>query len=173
MKVIENDDTSTVNRRKHKNSVINQKAKINESTDTNTNDNKKDTQTVHERKHKKSIINRRNHNNSIIKKDEIPIKIIENEDANNELDNINISIYMNSYEFNDLSKECQKIVEESKNDPNKQFYVGQSLIEGKNDFPQNIQLGFQYIFKLNKEKNIDSIIYYVKILLKDKNKYWI
>ena len=100
------------------------------------------------------------------------VKFMASKGINFDTENVsNAMATLDDNMINILSKECQKIVEESKNDPNKQFYVGQSLIEGKNDFPQNIQLGFQYIFKLNKEKNIDSIIYYVKILLKDKNKY--
>lgn len=70
------------------------------------------------------------------------------------------------YEFVTLNKECRKLVEEADYDPIKQFKVAQSLIEGKNNFPLYIALGKQYLELSFSKKHPESIIYYVKMLIK-------
>ena len=69
-------------------------------------------------------------------------------------------------EFNSLNKACQKMVEEAANDAEKQFAVGESLIEGKNNFPKNVELGLKYIEESNKKMFIKSIVYYATMLVK-------
>lgn len=49
----------------------------------------------------------------------------------------------------------------------KQFEVSKSLLEGENQFPINIELGKQYLNKSLKNKCIESIIYTVKLLIKE------
>lgn len=44
-------------------------------------------------------------------------------------------------EFNKLNEECQLLVVEAENDIVKQYYIASSLIENKNNFPLNINIG--------------------------------
>lgn len=68
-------------------------------------------------------------------------------------------------DFYNLPKSCQDLVKEAINDSFKQFLVGQSLIEEKNNFPSNIYLGKKYIELSNQGKCIDSMIYFVQMLI--------
>lgn len=54
---------------------------------------------------------------------------------------INYNLMHPSVEFEKLSKKDQIIVEKADNGSEKQYEVGWSLIEGKNEFPRNIKLG--------------------------------
>ena len=47
--------------------------------------------------------------------------------------------------FKKLNIDCKILVKEVKNDLQKQFIVGKSLVEGENEFPKNIEFGLQYI----------------------------
>lgn len=71
-----------------------------------------------------------------------------------------------SFEFNDLNEACQKLVTEAVKDPEKQFIVGKSLIEGENNFIQDIQLCIKYIEESVKANCLNSMIHYVKMLIK-------
>lgn len=70
------------------------------------------------------------------------------------------------YDFIYINNKCQEIVEEAENDSAKQFEVAISLLEGKNDFPININLGKVYLKKSFDKKHLESIIYYVQMLIK-------
>ena len=93
------------------------------------------------------------------------MKINETEDENQE--NIDDLIYPLN-QFDQLSKKNQKLVEQSRNDPEKQYEVGQLLIEGKNDFPENISLGLQYLKNSADKGCINAVYHYAKYLLKGK-----
>lgn len=71
-------------------------------------------------------------------------------------------------EFDDLNEICKKIVEEAENDPEKQFLVGTFLIEGKNDFPQNIEIGIKYLERSISKGCLDSVVYLSQILIEGK-----
>ncbi|KAK8845724.1 hypothetical protein M9Y10_020642 [Tritrichomonas musculus] len=65
-----------------------------------------------------------------------------------------------------LDKKCQILVQEANKDAEKQFQVGQNLIEGKNDFPNNTEIGIKYLEKSTKGGCIDAVSYYCKMLIK-------
>lgn len=67
-----------------------------------------------------------------------------------------------------LPKNNQKLLEEARSKPEKQFEIGQFLIEGMNDFPENINAGFQYIEQSVNNNYIEAIIYYIRELIKGK-----
>ena len=67
-----------------------------------------------------------------------------------------------------LPKNNQKLLEEVRSKPEKQFEIGQFLIEGMNDFPENINAGFQYIEQSANNNYIEAIIYYIRELIKGK-----
>lgn len=71
-------------------------------------------------------------------------------------------------EFNKLSKKEQTLIEKAENDNEKQFEVGQYLIEGKHNFPIFINLGLRYIENSVNQKCTNAIIYYIKLLIKGK-----
>lgn len=52
-----------------------------------------------------------------------------------------------AYEFINLNEKCKKHALEAEKDPQKQFEVARSLLEGINDFPLNIALGKEYLDK--------------------------
>lgn len=95
-------------------------------------------------------------------------KIKEEEDNSKIIEEIDNSISFSIYEINSLSEACKKLVEEAENDPKKQFEVAVSLIEGKNDFQTNIALGKEYLKKSLKSKYPESIIFYIRNLIKGK-----
>lgn len=67
-----------------------------------------------------------------------------------------------------LSEECQGQVVEAENDPEKQFYIGTFLIEGKEGFPLNIDLGVKYLEMSISYNNIESTYYLCEMLFKGK-----
>ena len=95
-------------------------------------------------------------------------KIKEEEDNSKIIEEIDKSISFSIYEINSLSEACKKLVEEAENDPKKQFEVAVSLIEAKNDFQTNIALGKEYLKKSLKSKYPESIIFYIRNLIKGK-----
>lgn len=70
--------------------------------------------------------------------------------------------------FTKLNEKSQILVKEAENDPEKQFIVAISLIEGYDGFPFNTQLGINYLKKSYKKGCINSLIYYCKLLIKGK-----
>ena len=73
------------------------------------------------------------------------------------------------FQFKDyckLDEDCQKILDDVEDDPEKQFKVGVSLIEGHEHFPQNTQIGLKYLNKSIKNGYLESIVYYCKMLIK-------
>lgn len=71
-----------------------------------------------------------------------------------------------SQEFHNLKISNQKLVEDSIGDPEKEFIIGQNLIEGKDDFPQKTEIGLQYLEHSVKGGSIDGTIYYCRLLIK-------
>ena len=69
-------------------------------------------------------------------------------------------------DFQLLSKECQALVLDANDDGEKQFIVAKSLIEGKNGFPQNSNLGLEYVRQSNKRKCLNTKLYSIKMLIK-------
>ena len=85
------------------------------------------------------------------------IKEIESKEIEkNYFDQKNYDLLYPLDEFNKLSKDCQTIVIDAKNDPDKQFILGKSLIGGENNFTTNVELGFQYIKQSMKQS--DTIV---------------
>ena len=68
-------------------------------------------------------------------------------------------------EFNKLDKSCQDLVNQAKNDPEKQFIVGRSLVEGKDNFPKDIEIGVKYLEKSVTENCTEALIYYCQMLV--------
>ena len=58
------------------------------------------------------------------------------------------------------------IVQNAETDPEKQFIVGKCLIEYHKDFPYNVELGIYYLELSIKNNYKDSIVYYIRILIK-------
>ena len=71
-------------------------------------------------------------------------------------------------DFNKLDKKCQKSVVEAEDDADKQFYIGSYLIEGKNNFPLNVNLGIKYFERSIQGGNIESLLYLSKMLIEGK-----
>lgn len=88
---------------------------------------------------------------------------IEDSSASSSSSRKGTMIYPSS-QFNLLSNECQILVEEAVSDSSKQFKVGQYLIEGTHNFPQNTALGIQYLEQSSND-NVESAIYYSQILI--------
>lgn len=68
--------------------------------------------------------------------------------------------------FEKLNESYQILVHEAKQEIEKKFELGKSLIEGTNGFPKDIELGLTYVKQCNEQKYIDSIIYYTHMLIK-------
>ena len=68
--------------------------------------------------------------------------------------------------FKKLNKECQRLAKIAENDSNAQNEIGIHLIEGKNGFPMNTELGITYLVHSIERGNINSVIYYCKMLVK-------
>lgn len=68
-----------------------------------------------------------------------------------------------------LPEECRKLVEEANEDAEKQFEVGQFLIEGTNNFKMNMELGIRYIEKSAKSGNIESSVYLAHLLIENES----
>lgn len=87
------------------------------------------------------------------------IKIIQN-DPNDE-------IMYDLWYYN--LEECAKQILENTHDKSKVlFLLGMNLIEGSDRFPQNTQLGINYLLKAMENGNEDSFIYYINMLIKGK-----
>ena len=71
-------------------------------------------------------------------------------------------------EYNELNDSCQKIVDEAENDHEKQFLVGTYLIEEKNEFPRNTEIGIKYLEKSISKGCFDCAVYYSQILIDGK-----
>lgn len=71
-------------------------------------------------------------------------------------------------EYVKLNEESQKIIEEANEDPEKQFNIGISLIEGRENFPLNTQIGLKFLQKSMENGCIKSIIYYCEMLIKGR-----
>ena len=70
-------------------------------------------------------------------------------------------------EFTQLIKDkSRNLVRQAETDPEKQFVVGMNLVEGVNDFPRNVQLGVKYLKISYKSGNEDSVVYYIRMLIK-------
>lgn len=67
-----------------------------------------------------------------------------------------------------LPKECQDLVQEAADDPEKMFEVGERLIEGSGNFVRNTELGIKYIEKSANEGCIDSVTYLGSLLIEDE-----
>ncbi|KAK8892970.1 hypothetical protein M9Y10_030224 [Tritrichomonas musculus] len=70
--------------------------------------------------------------------------------------------------FNLLHNKNQELVEEARTKPEKQFEVGLSLIEAKNGFPENINVGLRYVEQSANNNYLEAIIYYIRALIKGK-----
>lgn len=62
--------------------------------------------------------------------------------------------------------ESIQLVKDAETDPMIQFIVGKCLIEGENDFPLDVQLGLEYLKQSIKNGNIESLVFYIKMLIK-------
>lgn len=78
-----------------------------------------------------------------------------------------ISLYPKQ-EFSNLSKSCQLLVQGAEKDPEKQFLVGKSLIEGSNEFPQKTDLGVNYLKKSLSKGFVDSDSYSLRLFIDGK-----
>lgn len=56
-------------------------------------------------------------------------------------------------------------MKEEINNSYKQFLVGQSLVEGKNNFLNNVDFGMKYAEFFNQLKCIDSMIYLIQMII--------
>lgn len=70
------------------------------------------------------------------------------------------------HEIDNLDTKNRQLVEESAGDPNKEFKIGQFLIEGKEGFPQNAEIGLSYLDHSVKGGSIEATIYYSRLLIK-------
>lgn len=68
-------------------------------------------------------------------------------------------------ELHKLSEECQNLVQNAKTDPEVQYNIGKDLIEGKNGFSQNIEIGVKYLKASISNKCVDALIYYSQMLV--------
>ncbi|KAK8898373.1 hypothetical protein M9Y10_000658 [Tritrichomonas musculus] len=67
-----------------------------------------------------------------------------------------------------LSEECQRLVVDAEDDPEKQFYIGTYLIEEKNGFPLNVNIGVKYFERSIAGGNIESALYLSKMLFEGR-----
>ena len=70
-----------------------------------------------------------------------------------------------AYKYKNLSKECQELVVQAENDPLKQYEIGCSLIEGKNSFPLNIDIGVKYLESSIIGGNVEAVLYLSQIFI--------
>ena len=64
------------------------------------------------------------------------------------------------------NKESNSIINESENNPEKQFQAGKSYIEGKDGFPVDIEKGIKLLKKSIHAKNTEAAVYYSRMLIK-------
>ena len=71
--------------------------------------------------------------------------------------------------LNSISEESLEIVRMAEEgDINKQFEVGRNLIEGRYDFPIDVEIGISFLRNSIDKGNKDSLIYYINMLIKGK-----
>ena len=68
--------------------------------------------------------------------------------------------------FIKLEENCRKLVIDAERDKEKLFLLAKNLIEGSDLFIQNCDLGLKYLKFSIKAGNFESIIYYIKMLIK-------
>lgn len=68
--------------------------------------------------------------------------------------------------FIELNKECRELIKQAENDSEKQFLIAQYLIEGQLFFPFNPEIGIKYLKQSIKLGNINSALYFCKMLIK-------
>ena len=74
-----------------------------------------------------------------------------------------------SVDFEKLSAESKRLVEESKSDPHKKFEVAKNLFEGINGFQKDIPLGFNYLKASMFDKNfVEPFFYFCELLIDGK-----
>ena len=87
-------------------------------------------------------------------------------------DKINMIINSSSLfpykEYMKLDELSKKVVDEVGEDPSKQFNIGISLIEGRELFSRNAQIGLKYLKKSIEKDFLESIIYYCEMFIKGK-----
>lgn len=77
-------------------------------------------------------------------------------------------MFFHLFPFNEyikLSDDCKKMIDLSKEDHEKQFIIGKSLIECCNFFFFNLKIGIKYLKESMKNGNKKSIIYYIELLI--------
>ncbi|KAK8835343.1 hypothetical protein M9Y10_017871 [Tritrichomonas musculus] len=71
--------------------------------------------------------------------------------------------------FDLLDADCQQLIRQADSgDSEKQFLLGKMLFEGSNKFPQNDEMGVDYIIEAINGGFVDSAIYYCQLILDKK-----
>lgn len=147
-------DNSTESQNENKKATDNK----NDTESKKDTDDKKDTEPKKDTNSKNDTDGKKNINND--KKD---LKKCKSETDVFELLN---PIYP-STDFKALSESCKKYVEAAeKTDVNAMTFVGQSLINGSEDFPQNVEIGVKFLQKAITLNNPESMVIYGEMLLK-------
>lgn len=68
--------------------------------------------------------------------------------------------------YNQLDEDRKKLIEEAENDPIKQCIVGQFLVEGIEGFPQETDVGIQYLDRAIKANCTEACTYYCNLLIR-------
>lgn len=66
--------------------------------------------------------------------------------------------------YNKLDEKSKILVDESVNDPKKMFLVGKSFVEGRESFPQNLEIGVRFLTN-SIENCVHSLVYYCELLI--------
>ncbi|KAK8888432.1 hypothetical protein M9Y10_039502 [Tritrichomonas musculus] len=99
------------------------------------------------------------------KKDQDQMKVIEEEKIVETEENINNLKIIDPLIFSKLKSSCKNMVlEAEENHPNSLAIVAQNFIEGKNNFPKDIETGLKYLEYGNNENNVEAMVLYGKIL---------
>lgn len=69
-------------------------------------------------------------------------------------------------DFIHLNYECQELVQEAEENPEKMFFISQCLLEGINGFPQNTQLAITYLKNSVDGGFIEAVTFYSNMLIK-------
>lgn len=68
--------------------------------------------------------------------------------------------------YDELDEKCKRLVVDAEDISEKQFFIGTFLIEGKNNFPLNIDIGIKYFERSIEGGYIESVVYLSSILIK-------
>ena len=68
--------------------------------------------------------------------------------------------------YSELNESCQKQVDEAAKDPEKNFYIGKNLIEGKKGFPVDVEHGIKYLENSNEGGCVDAALYLSQMYIK-------